>query len=164
AAAPNYGEVMNHQLEATSVEYLQQAESLRRQQIPREDLAARVCAAEMALYHAKAEAERKGQTIEALQAQLAETMAQRAEQDQTSAVQSEAEQKALAHCAELEQEVASLRQVVEGFNGGFGEQQEAAAETDQRVLELEERLNQSATELEKQRTEQQQAEAELRRQ
>ena len=66
AAAPNYGKVMNHQLEATSVEYLQQAESLRRQQIPREDLAARVCAAEMALYHAKAEAEHKGKTIEAL--------------------------------------------------------------------------------------------------
>jgi DNA-binding response OmpR family regulator len=163
AAAPNYGEDMNNQLEATSPEYAQQLDGLRRQQHPREDLAARVCAAEMALYHAKAEAERKGKTIEALQAQLAETLAQRTQSQLAAAEPSEAEQKAVARCAELEQEVASLRQAFEGFGGG-AEQQQAAADADKRLKELEERLTQHTAELERQRDEQQRAEAELRHQ
>jgi DNA-binding response OmpR family regulator len=163
AAAPNYGEDMNNQLEATSAEYEQQLASLRRQQHPREDLAARVCAAEMALYHAKAEAERKGKTIEALQAQLAETLAQRAQPQMTATEPSEAEQKALARCVELEQEVASLRLAFEGFDGGL-DQQQAAADADRRLKELEERLSQNTTELDKHRAEQQRNEAELRQQ
>jgi len=163
AAAPNYGEDMNNQLEATSAEYAQQLEGLRRQQHPREDLAARVCAAEMALYHAKAEAERKGKTIEALQAQLSETLAQRAQPDVASTESSEAEQKALARCAELEQEVTSLRQAFEGFGGGL-DQQQAASDADKRFKELEERLSQNAAELQKQRADQQRTEAELRQQ
>jgi chromosome segregation ATPase len=162
-AAPNYGEDMNNQLEATSAEYEQQLASLRRQQHPREDLAARVCAAEMALYHAKAEAERKGKTIEALQAQLAETLAQRAQPDLTATEPSEAEQKALARCGELEQEVASLRQAFEGFDSGF-DQQQAAADADRRLKELEERLSQNTAELDKHRADQQRTEAELRQQ
>jgi DNA-binding response OmpR family regulator len=163
AAVPNDGENMNNQLDATSTEYAQQVEGLRRQQHPREDLAARVCAAEMALYHAKAEAERKGKTIEALQAQLTETLA-RGEQADAEATpeQTEAEQKALARCAELEQEVASLRQAFEGFGGGV--QPEASENSETHIQELEERLNQNAAELEKHKAEQQEAETELRHQ
>ncbi len=72
-------------------------------------------------------------------------------------------QNAEARCAELEQQVASLRQAFADFNGGFDQQQQAVAEAEQRVQELEQRLNQAAVELEKQREEQRRAEADLRR-
>src|SRR5262249_54828142 len=132
-AAQNYGEAMNHQLETTSAAYPQQFAAGTR-----EDLAARVCAAEMAMYHTQAEGERKDKTIEALQSQLAETVAER---EGAGGTPTDAEQKALARCAELEQEVASLQQAFADFNGGFGQQQEAAAETDKRINELEQSLN-----------------------
>ena len=142
AAALNHGEVMNNQVTIASAPYAPEG-TVFNGQSPREDLAARVCAAEMALYHAKAEVERKDKTIEALQSQLAE---------QTGEGPSPAEQQAQARCAELEQEVASLRQVLESLG-----QQPDPAVADDRSKELEERLN-------KQQEEQAQNEAELRQQ
>lgn len=74
------------------------------------------------------------------------------------------EQTAEARCAELEQELATLRQAFEGFNGSFGQQQQAVLEAGQQLQELEQRLSQSAQELQQQREEQAQIEAELHRQ
>ncbi|HTL56733.1 MAG TPA: hypothetical protein VL361_13710 [Candidatus Limnocylindrales bacterium] len=161
-AAPdsNYGDAMNHQFERSPAAYPESFPAAG-QNSPREDLAARVCAAEMALYHAKAEVERKDKTIEALQNQLAEAAA---EPEGAGGTPTDSEQKALARCAELEQEVASLREAFADFNGGFGQQQEAAAETDNRVKELEERLHESVAELEKRTDEYQRERDELRQQ
>ncbi|HEV2393467.1 MAG TPA: hypothetical protein VG146_14040 [Verrucomicrobiae bacterium] len=147
AATPNYGETMNYQTEiapaedATHSDATQQAEAVTEPN-QRQDLATRVCEAEMALYHAKGQIERRDKTIEALQHQLAEASAAQQQGGQDPAVT----QKAQARCAELEQELASLRQAFEGFNGSFDQQQ------------------QGAVELEKQKQQQQHALAELRRQ
>ncbi|HTL17886.1 MAG TPA: hypothetical protein VL793_11660, partial [Patescibacteria group bacterium] len=74
------------------------------------------------------------------------------------------EHKAQARCAELEQEVAALRQALEGLNGGFAEPQQSSPELTAQVQELEFRLAQQAEELAKQKEEQQRAESELRQQ
>lgn len=74
------------------------------------------------------------------------------------------EQSAEARCAELEQELAALRQAFDDFNGSFGQQQQAALEAGQHAHELEQSLAQSAAELEKQREDRAQEQAELQRQ
>jgi CheY-like chemotaxis protein len=133
-ATLNHEEVMKNQLQATPG-YFEQQYMARQQALdsnghehPNEDLAARACASEMALYQAQAQIEQKDKTIEALQQQLAEAApAQFAAESPAEA--SEAEQKAQARCAELEQEVAALRQVFEHFNNGLGPEQQAAADT-----------------------------------
>lgn len=135
----------------------------------REDLAARVCASEMALYHAQVQIERRDKVIEALQKQLAETTAGQGQPNHELAVDapaepSEAERIAKARCAELEEEVTALRQAFEGLNGGLGEAQQSSAEAAKQVQELEQRLSQNAAELDKQREEQKRVEAELRSQ
>jgi CheY-like chemotaxis protein len=170
ASTPNYGEVMNNHLQPGTTDWAgqgersQQGEALTDQKNPREDLTARVCAAEMALYHSQAQVEQRDKMIEALQRQLAETTSGGVQGDRASAEDGTADQKAQARCAELEQEVAALRQALEDFNGSFGEQHQAAADAGKQVQELEQRLSQNAAELDKQKVEQAGAEAELRRQ
>jgi DNA-binding response OmpR family regulator len=75
-----------------------------------------------------------------------------------------AEEQTRARCAELEQEIATLRQVFEDFNGNFGQQQQASDAAGQQIQELEFRLNQSAAELEKEKEERQRLETELQQQ
>jgi chromosome segregation ATPase len=58
--------------------------------------------------------------------------------------------------------VASLRQALQDFDGNFGQQQQDAVDAGKQVQELEQRLSQSAAELEKQREQQRLIEAELR--
>lgn len=74
-----------------------------------------------------------------------------------------AEQSAQARCAELEQEIAALRQAFEGLNGGFGELQQDSPGSNGRVQELEQKLKQNAAELESQKEEQLRNEYELSR-
>jgi colicin import membrane protein len=171
ASTPNYGEVMNNHLQPVPTDWAglgersHQGEAPTDQKNPREDLTARVCAAEMALYHSQAQVEQRDKMIEALQRQLAETTSDGVQGDRASAEEGPAaDQKAQARCAELEQEVAALRQALEDFNGSFGEQHQAAADAGKQVQELEQRLSQNAAELDKQKVEQARAEAELRRQ
>jgi DNA-binding response OmpR family regulator len=75
-----------------------------------------------------------------------------------------AEQRSQARCAELEQEVAALRQALEGLNGTFAESQQTPVEASPKFQELEQRLSQQASELEQQTQQQQRLEAELRQQ
>jgi CheY-like chemotaxis protein len=165
-AISNYWQPMNNHLDAVPADLRQQGEGTRptdasnQYSTRREDLVARVCAAEMALYHAQSQIEQKDKQIEAVQNQLAEAQAGNNSVPELSPEPSLAEQNAQARCAELEQEVTALRQAFEGLNGAFGEPQDPA-ETAKRVQELEERLSQSAAELEKQKQEQQRAEADL---
>jgi hypothetical protein len=81
---------------------------------------------------------------------------------ETPAEETVAEQDAQMRCAELEQELASLRQAMEDFSGSFDQQQNAAAAADKRVQDLEQRLSQSAADLEKHQVEQIEAQAQLR--
>src|SRR5205085_3787373 len=69
-AAEDNGETMNNQLQAAPAEYAQPGAAS--QPADRQDLAARVCDAEMALYHAQQDIEQKDQAIERLRKQLAE--------------------------------------------------------------------------------------------
>jgi DNA-binding response OmpR family regulator len=166
---PDNGEVMNNELQTAPAVFApgdasQSGEDSNGHQSPREDLAARVCAAEMSLYHAHIEIEQKEQAIAALQSQLAEAKAGQSLAPNAPAQDSAAESKAQARCAELEQEIAALRQVFEGFNGSFGEQQQASAEAGKHVQDLEQRLNQTTAELEQKREQQQKDHAELQRQ
>jgi CheY-like chemotaxis protein len=78
-------------------------------------------------------------------------------------LQAFAEQRAQARCAELEQEVAALRQAFEGLNGGFGEQTSSAPANEDEIKALEEKLNEATTELERAREDQQQIQDELKR-
>lgn len=115
ALATNYGETMMNQLQAAPAEFVpadtaEPAEALNGQGSQRDDLAARVCAAEMALYHAQKDLEQKDQALEALQKQLAEV-----QEKKPAAAASDAS--AQARCAELEQEVAALRQAFAGLGG-----------------------------------------------
>lgn len=169
-ATSNNGEDMNNRIQPVS-EYLSeradngqigQGENDRPNQ--REDLAARVCAAEMALYHAQAQIEQREKDFAALEKQLAELNAAKNLNGDPSSADNAADQKAQARCAELEEEVAALRQAFEGLNGGFSEQQNGTAEATKQLQELEERLAQNAAELEKAKEEQGRAEAELRQQ
>jgi DNA-binding response OmpR family regulator/predicted nucleic acid-binding Zn-ribbon protein len=164
-ATPSNGEDMNNRIDAASGYLSEPAENGRTEggSNQREDLAARVCAAEMALYHAQAQIEQREKDVAALEKQLAEAKAA-ANSNGDGAVNDGAEQKAQERCAELEAEVAALREAFEGLNGGFSDQQNGAAETAKQLQELEQRLAQNAAELEKAKTEQQKAEAELRQQ
>lgn len=154
-ATQNYEEAMNNPLQSTPLEWAlpgeagQRHQPLEAQEHLGEDLAARVSAAEMALCEAQAELERRDQAIAALEKHIAEAP-------------SAGEQAAQARCAELEQEVATLRQAFEHFDGNFGQEHQAAAHASEHVQALEAQLSQTAAELEKQRAEQQRAEAELR--
>ena len=169
AAAANYGEVMNNQLRVASDEAPQgeasQSGEPPNEQKNRGDLIARVCEAEMALYRAQMQIERRDKELEALQKQLAEGQSNQSEASADAPPEENvAEQKAQVRCAELEEEVAALRQAFEGLNGGFGEPQQAPAETGKQIEELEQRLSQNAADLEKQKEEQQRSEVELRQQ
>ena len=73
------------------------------------------------------------------------------------------EQNAQARCAELEQEVAALRQAFEGLAQPPPEAPSGTADAS-RAQELDERLSQCLAELEKQKEEQRQAEADWQRQ
>lgn len=165
AAIPNHGEVMNNQLEAAPAEYVQSQDGggAAGQSNSRPDLATRVCEAEMALYHAQSQIERRDKMIEALQKQLAEGSAGQGQNGNGSSP-TPAQQKAEARCAELEQELASLRQAFEDFNGDFGQQQQTATETGKQVQELETQLNQKTAELQNHQAEHARVEAELRTQ
>lgn len=162
AAPTDREEVMNNQIQAVLPECAQPGEdgqpgeALNEHQSPHQDLGARACAAENELYLAQQQLEQKDLEIEALQRQLADAKAGQVQALNLAAAPAEpnvAERKAQLRCAELEQEVAALRQAFENFNGSFGEQQLASAEANKRVQELEERLKQNAAELEKQRLE-----------
>jgi hypothetical protein len=159
AAISNYWQAMNNQLQTAPADYAPQSNGSQAGDAPhhQQDLVGRVCAAEMALYHAQSQIQQKDKDIEALQNQLAQAKAD------CPAGQNMEEQKAQARCAELEEEVVALRQAFEGLNGNFSEQQ-TSPEAGKQLQELEQRLSQSAAELEKQKENQQQAEAELRRQ
>ncbi len=163
--------VMNHQLEAAPVEYApagevsQPTETTTDQGNSRDALATRVCEAEMALYHARAKIERQEQEIQALREQIAaEVEAQKREDAGEGAAKEpgEVEQQLRARCAELEQELGSLRQAFEAFNGNFDQQQQGAAEADKHVQELKQRLREQETALARQREDQQGSEARLR--
>ena len=119
---------MNNQLQSAPEDYLPQGElSPLRQpsndpRNQRDNLAARVYAAEMALYHAQAQIDERDKSINALQKQLGDPRTAEAQQGLSAdapATPGGAEQKAQARCAELEQEVAALRQAFEGLNGGL---------------------------------------------
>ncbi len=69
-------------------------------------------------------------------------------------------QRTVARCAELEQEVASLREAFDQVNGSLGHEQEAAADASRRLAELEQRLSLSVAELDQQKAELQRADAE----
>ena len=77
-AAPNDGETMNYELQAAPAEPALEAEPLPagepspEQHNSRDELAARVCTAEMALYHAQQEIQDKAAAIAALEEQLAQ--------------------------------------------------------------------------------------------
>jgi len=73
------------------------------------------------------------------------------------------EHRAQARCAELEQEVAALRQALEGLNTGFVEQQ-SSPDLQAQVQKLEERLGEKTAELEQALQERQRAEADLQKQ
>ncbi len=164
AGIPKYEEIMSNQVQAAPAEYDQQGQISREHEQTNEPenqldtLATRVCEAEMALYHARAQLEKKQEEIEALHRELA------AAQAASANGASPAEQQAQARCAELEQELASLRQVVEDFNGSFDQSKQGAAEADKAVQALHERLNHTEAELEQQKAEQQRSDGELRQQ
>jgi DNA-binding response OmpR family regulator len=167
-STPNYMEVMNNQLQTAPTDAQhgdasQPAQSLDERQNQRQDLAARVYESEMALYHAKKEIEQRDQALEVLQKQLAEAKTAPGHAAHPLAA-SAVSQAAQARCAELEEEVAALRQALEGLNGAMTEPQQASPEVANQVQELEQRLNQNAAELEKQKEAQQRAETELRQQ
>ena len=123
ALSTNYGETMINQLQEAPAEFVpadttgEPAEALNGQAHQRDDLAARVCAAEMALYHAQKELEQKDQALQALHERLAE------EQGKPTAPSSESNAQAQARCAELEQEVSALRQAFAGLGGNNSEPQ-----------------------------------------
>jgi len=71
-------------------------------------------------------------------------------------LQAFAEQRAQARCAELEEEVAALRQAFEGLNGA--EQATAQSANDEHARELEQKLEQASGELAREREERQRAE------
>jgi DNA-binding response OmpR family regulator len=169
ASITNYVEVMNNQLQAAPADYPHQGEANQSSEgaVSRDDLAARVCEAEMALYHAKEQIDERDKTIQSLQKQLGSQNAIEGQPGRLpadgAAQPNPVEQAAQKRCVELEQEVAALRQAFEGLNG-FSEPQPPTAETAKRVQELEQRLSQNAGEIEKQKEAQQHAEAELRQQ
>ncbi|HLH52482.1 MAG TPA: hypothetical protein VKY92_02610 [Verrucomicrobiae bacterium] len=133
----NEGPVMNDTVRIAPEDYIPQRDGIQQTDLPaqvaggREDLAARVCAAEMSLYHAQAQLEQKNKELETLQAQLAA-----AGNGHLAAEPGSAEQKAQARCAELEQEVSALRQAFEGMNGPLPDPQAASGETARKLEEL----------------------------
>ena len=163
----NLNEVMNNQFQAAPADYTEPSDDsesgrvLSQPTSPRQDLAARIYESEMALFHAQKQLELKDRALEALQKQLAEAKSAPAD---VPAEANAADQKAQARCAELEEEVAALRQALEGLNGSFGQSQQPSSDAGQPLLELEQRLNEKAAELEKQKAAQQGAEADLKRQ
>jgi DNA-binding response OmpR family regulator len=166
-ATSNNGEDMNNRIQPVS-EYLSEradegqiGQGTNERPTQREDLAARVCAAEMALYHAQAQIEQREKDFAALEKKLAEVNTGKNLNGDASAADNSADR---ARCAELEEEVAALRQAFEGLNGGFSEQQHGTAEATKQLQELEQRLAQNGAELEKAKEEQRRAEAELRQQ
>lgn len=125
AAIPNNNRDMNEQLQA-SAEYTSQGDGNGNgQNHSRQDLIARVCAAEMALHRTQGMLDRKDQAIEALRQQLADAnaAAQQANANLSGSPQNVVSQVAQARCAELEQEVATLRQALESLNANGGQQQ-----------------------------------------
>jgi CheY-like chemotaxis protein len=118
----------------------------------RDDLAARLCAAEMALYHAQAEVEERGKAIEGLQKQLATTPSA-ADGPVGGLVQV-----AQARCAELEQENAALRQAFENLSPGLGDLASQPGQNGKRTQDVDPAVEQAKLQ------EQQKAEAELREQ
>lgn len=137
-------EAMSHNLQSTSVQWGPAGDtrqlSPQADGQPHEDLAARASAAELALYEAQAEIARRDQAIEELEKQLTATAEQ-------SPGASAAEQAAQARCAELEQEVATLRQAFEHFDGNLGQEHQAATEAVQKVQDLETKLQQATAQL-----------------
>lgn len=75
-------------------------------------------------------------------------------------LQAFAEQRAQARCAELEEEVAALRQAFEGLNGA--NQATAEPANDERARELEQKLDEASGELAREREERQRAEEDFR--
>ena len=161
AATPNDGEDMNNRLVGATGYLAQPAENGQAGEVAnqnqREDLAARVCAAEMALYHAQAQLEQREKDVAALEKQLSDA---KTGPDQNGSASSPGSD---ARCAELEQEVAALRQAFEGLNG-LGEPQNGSAEAEQKVQELEQRLNEKTTEFERAKTDQLKAQTDLQQQ
>jgi len=163
ATTSNYEEFMSNQSQnapayAPQCDNGQPGEPLEAATPEREDLATRVCAAEMALHHARIELDQKDRAIASLQEHLAEATVDQGDN------RLESTQDAQARCAELEQELAAVRQALDDFNGSFSQQQQAAAEAGKYVEELEQRLSQNTAEREKHRQEQEQAQANLRQQ
>ena len=123
SATSNPNEVMNDHME--SVESMDGHDGLPMNQYQRQDLAAQIYETEAALHHAKGQIEQREKVIQALQQQLAgvrDNEGGLADQGTVLGV-------AQARCAELEQEVATLRQTLEEVNGG-AEQAAAAAQVE----------------------------------
>ena len=77
-------------------------------------------------------------------------------------LQAFADQKAQARCAELEEEVAALRQAFEGLNGGFTDAGAADPAKEQLARELEQKLEEASAELAREREERQRAEEDFK--
>ena len=165
SAAANHGQMMNNQLQAAPTEYAQLLESSQPGEVrtsDRQDLATRVCEAEMALYHAKQDLEEKDQAIESLRKQLAEGQPGNGQNGQHAPGKVDGKS-AEQRCAELEEEISALRQAFEGLGGNLGEPQ-ASSNINQRVQELEQQLNERSAELEKAKQDQLGTQTELRQQ
>jgi DNA-binding response OmpR family regulator len=105
-------------------EQVQESKAMENEKNGREELMARICAAEMELY-------RKNQDIEALQAQLEELAADKmpaGRQSQVETPNHAAQNEAQARCTALEQEIAQLRKAGEELKNQLAQEQQAAAE------------------------------------
>jgi DNA-binding response OmpR family regulator len=153
ADTSNNADDMNNRLHTMPAGQGVPGESLDSQLNQDQDLAARVCAAEMSLYHAQKQMEQKDHQIEALQTQMAAQAANRGAASDP-AIQ--------GRCSELEQEVAALRQALEGLGGEVP--QPASAEAAAQVEALEKRLADQQAETEQQKEAQRRLESDLRQQ
>jgi hypothetical protein len=77
-------------------------------------------------------------------------------------LQAFAEQRAQARCAELEEEVAALRQAFEGLNSATSNQATPQPANDEHARELEQKLEEASGELAREREERQRAEENLK--
>ncbi|HEY5912392.1 MAG TPA: response regulator [Verrucomicrobiae bacterium] len=136
-------EAVAEELKALQRECAAQREVVAKYEKERETLVNRIVVSENDLHRAQARLERKEQSLEELQKQLAELAPRN----------TQLEEESQARCAALEKELAELRQARAEFENRSGEDRQASAESARRTKELEEQLNQRAADLEASRTE-----------